>query len=622
MSRISPKYRSAISCHNNLDITWRGDGSALVRSTAALQAYPQRLSDRLLWWAEHRSQCTFIAKRDLSGEWRRISYSHALDIARRIGQALLDRGLSENRPVVILSGNDLEHAILACACLYAGVPYAPVSPNYSLISADFGRLESIAHTLTPGLVFVNDAKTFNLALDRVFSDVEIVATGTVGVSRQITSFETLMETRATPAIDAAQAAIDGDTIAKFLFTSGSTGRPKAVINTNRMLCANLQMQQQAWPFIAEEPPVLVDWLPWHHTFGGNQNFGITLYNGGELYIDDGRPTADGIATTLKNIKEISPTIYFNVPRGWEDISHALQHDEALRNGYYRRLRMQFFAGASLAQPIWDRLNQVAEAHCGERIVMNTGLGMTETAPTAMLVVDEDARAGQIGLPVPGVELKLVPFDRDGKRTFEVRYRGPNVTPGYWRAEESTQDAIDSEGFFCSGDAVKWLDPHEPTLGFVFEGRMSEDFKLSSGTWVSVGRIREAARAAGAPHIQDVVVVGPDRREVALLLVPNIDECRRLADVDASIARDAVLAHPAVRARLQEVVDSLNSKATGSANRIVRALTLTAPLSLDKGEVTDKGTINQRVVLSECAELIEALYSDRVSGIFFPTSSKQ
>ncbi len=620
MQKSHPRYRPALISHENIQTVWREDGCVLVRSGISLQTYPQRLSDRLLHWAEHASERTFIAKRDANGAWRRISYGAALTFARRIGQGLLDRLLSADRPVVILSGNDLEHALLACACLYAGVPYAPVSPAYSLTATNFEKLRDVARTLTPGLVFVSDAKIFSRALDAVFPDVEVAATQTAGINRPITPFETLAETAVTAAIDEAQAAINGDTIAKFLFTSGSTSMPKAVINTHRMLCANLQMLQQTWPFITEEPPVLIDWLPWHHTFGGNQNFGLTIYKGGELYIDEGRPTPDGIAATLANLREISPTIYFNVPRGWDEFSYALSQDEALRNAYYRRLRMQFFAGASLAQPVWDRLNQIAEAHCGERIVMNTGLGMTETAPTAMLVVQDDARAGQIGVPVPGIELKLVPCIQDGHQKMEVRYRGPNVTPGYWRAEAQTRKAFDDEGFFCSGDAVKWLNPGRTSLGFVFDGRITEDFKLDSGTWVSVGTIREMARAAGAPYLQDVVVVGQDRRELALLLVPNIDECRRLAEVNASVSGADVLAHPAVHAFFQTVVDTVNSKAAGSASRIARALPLEAPLSLDKGEISDKGSVNQRVVLTEHQQLIEALYSGQAPGILFPTSS--
>ncbi|MBX4899677.1 MULTISPECIES: feruloyl-CoA synthase [Rhizobium] len=621
MQKLDPRYRPAIFSHDNMHAVWREDGCVLVRSGIPLQPYPQCLSDRLLHWAEHAPGSTFVAKRNADGAWRRISYGATLACARRIGQGLLDRGLSADRPVAILSGNDLEHALLACACLYAGVPYAPVSPAYSLVAASFERLRHVALTLTPGLVFVSDARIFSRALDAVFPNVEVVATQNTGVNRPVTSFEALAETNATAAIDAAQGAINGDTIAKFLFTSGSTSMPKAVINTHRMLCANMQMLRQTWPFIAEEPPVLVDWLPWHHTFGGNQNLGLTMYNGGELYIDEGRPTPEGIAATLANLREVSPTIYLNVPRGWDEISSALTQDETLRNAYFRRLRMQFFAGASLAQPVWDRLNQIAEQHCDERIVMNTGLGMTETAPTALLVVQNEAHAGQIGLPVPGMELKLVPCTNDGYQKLEARYRGPNVTPGYWRAEEQTRKVFDDEGYFCSGDAVKWLNPDRPSLGLVFDGRITEDFKLDSGTWISLGAIREAARAAGAPYIQDVVAVGPDRKELALLLVPNIEECRRLADANASLSREGVLAHPSVRAFLQTVLDVVNSKATGSASRVARALVLEAPLSLDKGEITEKGSVNQRVVLTEHLELIEALYSGKVPNILFPTSSR-
>ncbi len=616
MQKPNSCYRPAIFSHENIQVVWREDGCVLVRSGIPLQAYPQRLSDRLVHWAQHVPERTFIAKRDANGAWRRISYGAALATARCIGQGLLDRRLSADRPVAILSGNDLEHALLACACLYAGVPYAPVSPAYSLVATNFEKLRNVARTLTPSLVFVSDAKIFSHALGSVFPDVEVVATQTAGLNRPVTSFQALAETKATAVIDAAQTAITGDTIAKFLFTSGSTSIPKAVINTNRMLCANLQMLQQTWPFIAEEPPVLIDWLPWHHTFGGNQSFGLTLYHGGELYIDEGRPTPDGIAATLANLREISPTIYFNVPRGWDEISYALSQDESLRHAYFRRLRMQFFAGASLAQPVWDRLNRIAEAHCGERIVMNTGLGMTETAPAALLVVQDEAHAGHIGLPVPGVELKLVPYSQGGYQKLEARYRGPNVMPGYWRAEEPTRKAFDDEGFFCSGDAVKWLNPEQPTMGFVFDGRITEDFKLDSGTWVNLGAIREAARTAGAPYIQDVVIVGPDRPELALLLVPNIEECRRLAGAATSVLRADVLAHPSVFAFFQTLVDIINSNATGSASFVARALVLQAPLSLDKGEVTDKGSVNQRVVLTGHHELIEALYSGQAPHTCF------
>ena len=590
----------------------QANGATYVKAVAPLGDYARRSVDRLRHWAATAPERTFIARRERDGAWRHVSYAQALESVRAIGQALLQRGLGPQRPVMILSGNDIEHALLGLACQYVGVPYAPISPAYSLVSQDFDKLRHIANLLQPGLVFAADGLAFGTAMTAVCGpDVEFVVTRGMPTAREATAFATLEQTVPTEAVDVAMEATGPDTIAKFLFTSGSTKLPKAVINTQRMLCSNMQMLQQVWPFLLEEPPVLLDWLPWNHTFGGNKDANLVLFNGGTLYIDDGKPTPQGIATTIANLREIAPTVYFNVPKGWDDLAQALATDRALRDNFYSRLKLQFYAGAALAQPVWDKLHASAEAACGERIRMTTGLGMTETAPCALFAMREDVHAGELGVPSPGVEVKLVPC---GDKT-EVRYRGPSVTPGYWKSPEETAAMFDDEGFFCSGDAVKWLDPAQPHLGFVFDGRVAEDFKLYTGTWVSVGPLRGRVMHEGAPYVQDVVITGHDRAEIGLLIIPNLAQCRALAGLPPSSAAAEVLASKPVRSYFQDLVERLWRQGSGSATRVVRALLLEQPPSIDRGEITDKGSINQRAVLSYRADLVELLYAGLDPAIF-------
>jgi feruloyl-CoA synthase len=601
-----------------LDVTQARDGVLRVRSTTPLAAYPERVIDRLFEHAAAAPERTFIARRGADGRWQHLTYEQAARSARSIGEALLVRGLDAERPVAILSGNSIEHALVALGCLCAGVPYAPISPAYSSLDPTFGKLRHIASLITPGLVFADNGGRFAAAIaEAVPQGVEIAVAESAPAGRECTTLAALLDTRPTSAIDRAREATNGDTIVKLLFTSGSTKMPKGVINTNRMWSSNLAMETAVWPFLAEAPPVFLDWLPWHHTFGGNQNFGLTLFHGGTLYIDDGRPTADGMATTLANLREISPTVYFNVPKGWEEIARALEADAALRERFYARLRMQFYAGAALEQPVWDRLHASAMAHCGERIVMNTGLGMTETAPSALMIAETEVSAGQIGVPLPGIELKLVPIGEGGSRKLEVRYRGPNVTPGYWRAPEQTRDAFDEDGFFRSGDAVRWLDPANPNRGFVFDGRVAEDFKLNTGTWVSVGPLRQRVIAAGSPYVTDVVVTGHDRDEIGVLIVPNLPACRVLAQAPRAEAA-ALFADARVIEAFQQMLDKLHATGTGSANRVARAALLDPPPSLASGEITDKGSINQRAVLMQRAAVVDALHrGDAAMRIWLP-----
>jgi feruloyl-CoA synthase len=579
-------------------------GVQVLRSTEPLRAYPARLTDKLAHWAREAPDRTFVAKRRDGGDWERISYAQMLQRARAVGQALVQRGLSVERPIAILSDNDLEHLTLALGAMWAGVPHVPVSPAYSLVSQDYGKLKHIVATVTPGLVFASGPAYGKAIAAVVADDVEVVLTAGALEGRETTPFAALLDTEPGPGVDAAQAQVGPDTIVKFLFTSGSTKAPKGVINTQRMVCANQQMLRQSMAFLADEPPVLVDWLPWNHTFGGNHNVGLTLYNGGTLYIDEGKPTATGMAETLRNLREISPTVYFNVPKGFEELAAAMETDDVLRESLFRRVQAFMFAGAGLSQAVWDQLDRLGERTIGARVPVITGLGMTETAPSCMFALKgPEVRSGHIGLPCPGVDVKLVPVD--GK--VEVRFRGPNVMPGYWRQAELTAEAFDEEGYYRTGDAVKYVDPADPQKGLLFDGRIAEDFKLATGTFVSVGPLRARIIAAGAPCVQDAVITGLNRNELGMLVFPRLDECRKLAGLAASTPAPEVLHHPKVREFFQQLADELWRTGTGSANRVARTHVLAEPPSIDKGEVTDKGSINQRAVLAHRASLVEALY---------------
>jgi feruloyl-CoA synthase len=592
-------------------------GTRYLQADQALQAFPDRLTDRLQHWAHTKPHQTFMARRVKNtdgtlGDWRHITYAQAWQTSRSIAQSVIDRGLSAERPVVILSENSLEHALLALGCLIAGVPFVPTSPPYSLVSVDFDKLRHVLRTVTPGMVFASDARYAKAIAATVGDDMEVVMCEGAVPGRTVTAFDSLCATAATPAVDAAMAATGPDTIAKFLFTSGSTKLPKAVINTNRLWCANQQQMAQSMPVLAEQELVLVDWLPWNHTFGGNHNFGMTVFHGGTLYIDDGKPTPALMHETLRNLREIAPTVYFNVPTGFEAIAQAMQHDEQLRKTLLSRVQMFFYAGAALAQPIWDSLYASQEREVGERIVMGTGLGMTESGPFGIFVTNPFVQAGDLGVPTPGLELKLV--DTDGKT--EVRYRGPNITPGYWRNAQETTGAFDEEGFFKTGDAVKWIDESDVHLGLKFDGRIAEDFKLATGTFVSVGPLRAKIIAAGAPYIQDAVLTGINLKEVGAMIFPT-PAVRTLSGLPADAPLAEVLASAPVQAKFQEIVNTLARSATGSANRIARLCLLAEPPTIDKGEITDKGSINQRSVLAHRAATVAALHEGTLAHILQP-----
>jgi len=587
-------------------LTRRDDGAILLRSPHTLAPYPDKLTERLVRWAREAPDRTFLAQRNVRGAWVHMSYAETLTRVRAIGQALLDRGLSVDKPVAILSGNDLEHALLALAAMHVGIPYAPISPAYSLVSADHAKLAYVLRLLTPGLVFAASGEQYAKAIaDAIPANAELVFAEKPVPGRSSTSFAALEATVATAAVDRAYAAVTPDTIAKILFTSGSTGQPKGVINTQRMLCSNQEMLATTLPCL-RDAPVLVDWLPWNHTFGGNHNSGLVLYNGGTLYIDDGRPLPGQFERTVRNLREIAPTVYFNVPRGFEELVPHLRREPALREKFFSRLVMLFYAAAGLPQPIWDAFDELAVQSCGQRIIWITGLGATETAPLATCANWEAGRAGAIGLPVVGQEMKLAPA---GDK-FEARFRGPNITPGYWRQPELTCAAFDEEGYYRMGDAVRFEHPERPEHGLVFDGRLVEDFKLSSGSWASVGPLRTRFIALGAPLVQDVVIAGHDRDYIAVLVFPRMADCRALCpELSETAPAATVLAHPAVRGRFEVLLKKMAQEATGTSSRIERALLLDVPPSIDASEITDKGSINQRAVLAHRATLVEELYSD-------------
>ncbi|MCG6857435.1 MAG: feruloyl-CoA synthase [Salaquimonas sp.] len=582
------------------------NGVCYVRALETLGDYPRSLTDRLRHWAEAAPERIFLADRVNGSDWRRISYAETLEKARAVAQFILDRDLSAERPIVILSGNSTEHGLIALGAMMAGVPYAPVSPAYSLVSRDHAKLKHIFDLLTPGLVFTAEGVPFEAALNDVMKpDIELVTARNPSPDRPSLSFDEMLATVPTSAVAAADAEVTGKTIAKFLFTSGSTGLPKAVINTQRMLCANQVMIAHALAFLNDEPPVFVDWLPWNHTAGGNHNFGIVLHHGGTFYIDDGNPTPAGIAKTVRNLSEVAPTIYFNVPKGYEMLVEHLSGNEKLRNNFYSRVKLLQYAGAGLAQHVLDALEELAVKAVGERIMMITGYGSTETAPFAMTSTWPLERPGEIGLPAAGLELKLVP----NEEKLELRLRGPSLTPGYWRMPDKTAESFDEEGFYRIGDAIRFIDAQDVNRGFQFDGRVAEDFKLSTGTWVNMAGVRSAIVKAFAPYVRDAVLTGLNRDHIGALLLVDADAARRIVPDLDSADEHAIARHPAVRALFGERLQQLAAQSTGSSNLVRRAIILDRPPSIDAHEVTDKGSINQSAVIANCAELVEDLYAE-------------
>jgi feruloyl-CoA synthase len=569
----------------------RADGALLVRALEPLGRFARCVSEPLARVAAEAPARAFLAERPAPGApWRRLTYGEAFAAVRAVGEALLDRGLGPDTPVAVLSGNSIAHALLGLAAMHVGIPWAAISPAYALAGGDLSRLRAMLALLGPGLVFAEDAARFAPALAALPPGVP--ALDGAGLDAM----------RATPPGRAerdAASQVGPDSVAKVLFTSGSTAAPKGVVTTQRMLCSNQQVHRQAYGFLAEGPPVFLDWLPWSHCFGGSVMLGLALFNGGTLHIDHGRPTPEGIGTTLANLRDVTPTALFNVPRGYAALLPGLRDDRALAARVLGAARMLFHAGAGLSPALQAAWDDLARQVRGTKLPWMSALGATETGPTALLCRPERTAAGHVGLPVPGCTLKLVPVDG----LLEARLAGPNVTPGYWRDPGQTAAAFDADGFWRTGDALRPADPADPQAGFVFDGRIAEDFKLATGTWVRVGALRAALLAALAPLLNEVVIAAPDREEVALLGVPDAAACAALCPPGTADPA----AHPAVAAALRAGLQAAGA-AQGSAARVRRIALLRAPLSLDAGELTDKGTVNQRAVLARRAALVDALYA--------------
>lgn len=583
------------------------EGGYLLSSPLPLEPYEENLGVMLRRWAKLAPYRTFLGERGDDGAWRILSYGYASHLADAIAQALIDRGLGPDRPVMILSGNSISHALLMLGCFIAGVPVAPVSVAYSLLSNDFAKLKAIFADVRPGLIFTEDGTMFTRALFALdLAGVEVVIKDGAVDGFPTTSFSSLLDTTPTEKVEQAFAAVRSSTIAKILFSSGSTGLPKGVLNTHGMLCANQQMIAQVWPFMDKISPVLVDWLPWNHTFGGNHNFNMVLKRGGTLYIDSGKPVPGLVLQTVHNLTEVSPTIYFNVPAGFAMLLPYLERDEELRRSFFKKLQLIFYAAAALSQDIWQRLEAVSVLATGRKVPMTSSWGGTETSPAITSAHFPIDKAGVIGLPLPGVFVKMIPT---GEK-FELRIKGPNVTPGYLNRPDLTSAAFDENGFYKIGDAGDFADPNDPRKGIVFKGRVAEDFKLNTGTWVHVGGVRVGVLEAAAPAIQDALVAGHDRGYLGILAWPNLPGCRDICgDTSGERPVEDLVRSKELIGYLQKSMMAYNALQDGSSTTIRRIMLMTEPPSIDANEITDKGYINQRAALERRNDLVKKLYEE-------------
>lgn len=596
---------------HEIDYSYQGQ-LLYIQPKEQLKAYPKKLTDRLIHFAQTKPHHIFVAKRNSQGKWIKLSYAETLQRAWHVAQALHSRHLSQDRPLVILSGNDLEHLVLSMGAMLAGIPFSAISPAYSLLSQDFGKLKHVFDVLTPGMVYASDGNTFAKAIEACSpKNVEIVTNKGIVGDRICTSFQSLLDTPVSDVQEFYQT-IDESHIAKFLFTSGSTKLPKAVPTTHLMLCVNQQMLLQTFPEFEENPPVLLDWLSWHHTFGGSHNVGIALYNGGTIYIDDGKPVAGKFDETIRNLKEISPTVYFNVPKGWEELTEALEKDAELREHFFAKVKILFFAGAALSETGWKRLDKIAQAHCGEKIRIMSGLGMTETAPSCAFTTGPRVMAGFIGYPAPGCEVKLVPH---GDK-LEFCVRGKHVMKSYWRLNADQQSHIfDDEEFFHTGDAVRLVDPNDPKQGLMYDGRIAEDFKLNTGTFVNVGTLRNKALIQGNLLIQEVCVTGANLSTIGFLIFPKLNACAKYAGLDIKThSVNEILTHPKIQQWFRQFLLSFNKDATGSSNRVTSLYLMTEPAQLDAGEITDKGNLNQANIIKHRSVLVDEMYQKHMENL--------
>ena len=604
-SKPMGKYRKVKTIKVDILRENRQDGSVILRSSIPVNPHPFRLTERFVHWARTRPDSIFIARKNKEKNWIELSYGDTWQKIQHLAQSLLNLNLPEGKPIAILSENSIEHALIALAAMHVGIPYSAIAPAYSLRSSDFIKLKQVLDLLDPGLIFVDDLKKFEPAIQSCGNFIDILSLSKANSPFNVILFDGLLKTPITEAVEKSFQAIRPETIAKILFTSGSTGLPKGVINTHDNISTNWQQITQTFPFLQEDGLEFVDWLPWNHTFGGNHNFGLAIYNGGALYLDDGNPTPEGIAKTIENLRERTPTVYFNVPKGFEDLIPYFRKDAMLRKKFFSRLKMLFYAGAGMPQHVWDAWQQLSVETLGEKILIATGLGCTESSPSALFASEPGGYAGLLGVPVPGLDLKLTP---KGNK-YEACYKGRNVFPGYWRQPDLTAMVFDEEGFYCTGDALRFVDDRDPNKGMIFDGRFAEDFKLTSGTWVRVGIMRaEVIKAAGG-LIQDLVITGHDRDYVGAIIFPGLPAWNKLPGMNTVRTSTELAQVKEARDKIQNILTEFAKKNGGSASLVKKALIANFELSLDKGEITDKGTINQKAIISNHPDMVEKLYSE-------------
>ena len=603
-------FRPVDFLSRDVKVERRDDGTIVMASNHKLKPYARHVPELLAKWAAEVPDRLWLAqRRGPDREWLKLTYGEAKKQVDAATQALLDRGFGPDRPVMILSSNSIEFALLTLAAMQARAPVAPVSPAYSVMSQDHAKLKYVFDLVKPGLVFVQNGEIYARALAALnLEGVLLVHVDKAPPQMQSLPWSELVATKATDAVAQSVAKIEPKTVGKFLFTSGSTGMPKAVINTQEMMCANVAMMSMARIRKPTDPsPVMLDWLPWNHTMGGNATFQGNLNEGGTTWIDDGKPLPGLFEETLRNLREVSPTSFSNVPAGYAMLATALEKDEALAKRFFRNINVLSYGGATLPQDLYERMEALAVKHTGYRIPFVTGWGSTETAPTATSVHWASDRVGLVGLPYPGVSLKMVPTGEAGR--YELRLKSVIVTPGYHKQPELTAQMFDEEGYYRIGDAGRFVDPRDPSQGLIFDGRVVEDFKLTTGTFVLVGTLRTTAIAAATPVLQDAVVCGHDRDHVGLLGFPNVAACRRLAnDEGAKLTLAQLLAHPAVVGTLKVGLAKMNAESRGSSMQVKRVLLMEEPPQVDGHEITDKGYINQRATLERRKALVEKLYA--------------
>lgn len=579
----------------------RADGSILVWQRGELPTYPDRLSDRIAHWAKATPDAIWMAERGPDGGWQTLSYAEMFDQIRSIGQALLNLGLSAKRPLVILSGNSIAHGLMALGAQYVGIPSAAIAPAYATTTNGFDKLQQIKSQIHPAALFAENPDQLEPAIAEVFPGLPRLGKQGKGLAL---AWEDMLATKIKPETAQANATTGPDTIAKFLFTSGTTGTPKAVIQTQRMLCSSMEMVLDLYAYFREQPPVFLDWAPWNHVASGNKVFNMALYNGGAYYIDGGKPVRGLFETTCRNIREVSPTWYFNVPAGFELLVDAMNADPDLAKCFFKDLKLLMYAGAAMAEHTWSELDRLAAEATGERVLLSTGLGATETAPDVLFCTEPQDVPGNIGIPMKGVTLKLVPVDD----RWEAHVKGPCVTPGYWGNPALTAEVFDDEGYYNLGDALRFAEPGNPAAGFFFDGRTAENFKLATGTWVAVGPLRAKITDALGGLVRDAVIADEGRGELGALLIPFRPALERLVAEGHALSDAELCDRPEVHQEVRARLLAYNQSAGGSSLRVPRVMFLSGTLDLNKGEITDKGSVNQRAILRSRKDQVEALFA--------------